>query len=79
VTEFQRQILIILPRFANGMGSTWSIAQTAFPEKWQNKSSRGALISQILRAGHALSKNGEISCVLPADGKFGEAILCSKR
>ena len=50
MTEFQQRILDVLPMFPNSTGSTWAIAQYAFPEKWAKRSGRGALVGHIARA-----------------------------
>lgn len=79
MTEFQKRIVEVLHKFPNGMAGTWEIAQEAFPEKWANRSGRGALIAQITKAGDELERRGEIYCVLPAQDQFRTAKLCANR
>ena len=71
MTEFQKRIIAVLYKFPNCMAGTWSIAMTAFPEKWERRSGRGALIGHIDRAGQ---KAGLIR--LSPKHQFDEAWLC---
>ena len=71
VTDFQKRIIAVLHKFPNGMASTWSIAQAAFPEKWARQSGRGALIGHIDRAGQKAGLTR-----LPPKDQFGAAWLC---
>lgn len=64
MTEFQRSILIAVPKGLNQMMSTWEIAQEAFPKRWRNPASRGALVGQIDKAGRKLKK-----CLVRLDPK----------
>lgn len=79
MTEFQQKIVSVLLEFPNGIAGTWEIAQKAFPEKWENRAGRGALVAHIRRAGLELEKSGEIYCVLPAENQYSSAKLCAKR
>lgn len=56
------------------MATTWEIAIGAFPEKWNRRSGRGALIGHIDRAG---IKAGLVR--LPPKDEYGEAVLCLPR
>ncbi len=71
MTEFQKRIVKALAGFPNSQASTWEIATQVFPEKWEHRSGRGALIGHIDRAGQ---KVGLIR--LPPKDEHGEAILC---
>lgn len=78
-TEFQQRILAYVAKAPNRQASTWLIAQDVFPERWAKPSGRGALISHIRRAGHALVEAGRLGCVLPPDDQWGEHTLCGLR
>ena len=54
MTEFQKRILKFVKQSPNAMASCWTIAQLEFPEKWKNKSGRGAVIGHIDRRGSAI-------------------------
>jgi hypothetical protein len=70
MTEFQERILKFLEICPNEMANTWGIAVGAFPEKWNHRSGRGALIGHIDRAGV------KAGCIrLPPKDQYGEAIL----
>ncbi len=71
LTDFQRRILAFLEICPNRMANTWEIAIGAFPEKWNHRSGRGALIGHIDRSG---TKAGCIR--LPPKSEYGEAWLC---
>ncbi|MHD0644155.1 hypothetical protein ACYPKM_00795 [Pseudomonas aeruginosa] len=78
-TEFQLRIMAQLGYEANGQGSTWAIAQCAFPEKWAKASSRGLLITHIFKAGYRLVESKRIACVLPPRDQWDERVLCGGR
>ena len=74
LTDFQQRIKAFLKICPNCMATTWEIAQEAFPEKWERRSGRGALIGHIDRAG---IKAGLVR--LPPRDEYGEAWLALPR
>ena len=73
LTDFQKAILWAAGREPNRMASAWLIAQKAFPDRWEKRAARGALIGHIRRAAF---KMPDMCCVLPPKGQHGDYTIC---
>lgn len=79
ITAFQEAILAYLERAPNRMASTWAIGAGAFPDRWKNARSRGAMVAHIRNAGFSLVKAGRLECVLPPRNEHGAHWLCGPK
>ena len=65
LTKFQKRIIVDLERAGNSSASTWQIAWEEFPQEWVRRASRGAIISNIVRAGYFLESIGLVQVLPP--------------
>lgn len=75
-TEFQRKVLTYVMNAANRMASAREVAACAFPERWANRTGRGALVGHVAKAGDALVSMGLLACVLGPKDHWGSPKLC---
>jgi len=75
-TEFQRRVLDHVMSAPNKMARATEVAAGAFPERWANPTSRGALAGHVAKAGARLVARGLLACVLPAKNHGSSPTLC---
>lgn len=78
LTQFQKRIISDLEHARNNQATTLEVAWNEFATEWNKKASRGAIISNIVRASYKLQKL-KLVWVLPPKDRYSHHTICLRQ